>query len=90
MLRLVLVGGKFEDRESVKDKYGQWICEGMYVIESDTFRQGFVTEVIDNNNGLGEIKISVVREGKTCLDEKKAYVTDFEPSTNWCKALVDG
>lgn len=90
MQKLVLVNGDLEGRECVKDHYGQWICEGMYVNETGTFRQGFVTEVIDNNNGFGNVKIRVVRERRKDLDEKNSYVTDFLPSINWCKALVDG
>lgn len=90
MQKLVLVNGDLEGREAVKDHYGQWICEGMYVNEIGTFRQGFVTEVIDNNNGLGKVKVRVVREKKKELDEKESYVTEFVPSTNWCKTLVDG
>lgn len=90
MLQPVLVGGEFEIRKSVKGRYGQWICEGMYVNEVNTFRQGYVTEVIDNNNGFGEIKVKVVRVKNQFLDEKSSYITGFEPSTNWCKALTEG
>lgn len=94
MLKPVFVGGDFEDRESVKDCNGNWICEGMYVNEVGcalkSQRQGWVTEVIDENDGLGKIKVQIVRYAGEFLDEQSSHQTDFEPSTNWCKALVDG
>lgn len=94
MLHLVLVNGEFENRESVKDNFGYWICEGMYVNEVGYFsksrRQGWVTEVIDENDGLGKIKIQIVKESGRFLDESSSYVTDFEPATNWCKSLIEG
>lgn len=94
MIQSVLVNGNFEGRESVLDRFESWICEGMYVNEVDCYpkpqRQGWVTEVIDENNGLGKIKVKIVRKGDDFLDEQSSYVTDFEPSTHWCKALTDG
>lgn len=95
MLMPVLVRENFEDRESVKDYFGTWICEGMYVneitfIPNSQCRQGWVTEVIDENDGLGKIKVKIVRKEGIFLDEQDFYVTEFEPSNNWCKALVDG
>lgn len=90
MLQPVLVDGDFENRESVKDRYGKWICKDMYVIEAGTFRQGWVTNVIDNNNGIGEIQVKVVQNGNVLLNESSSYVTDLEPSTNWRKALTEG
>lgn len=93
MLQAVLVKGEFENRESVKDHFGTWICEGMYVNESVDFsksrRQGWVTEVIDENKGFGKIKVRIVRESGKFLDEDSSYVTEFELSTNWCKALAN-
>lgn len=80
----------FEDREHVKDHYGFWITKEMYVISRQDLRQGYVTEVIDENNGLGKIKVQIVWQEGDCLTEDSSYVTEFEPSTNWCKALVDG
>lgn len=86
MLRSVFLGREWVSRESVKDCYGQWICDGVYVVEALGCRQGWVTEVVDNNNGYGEIKVRVVRHGDVCLDERTSYVTDFQLGTNWCKA----
>lgn len=79
----------------VKDYFGTWIGEGMYVNEISTApnsqqRQGWVTEVVEENDGLGKIKVKIVRKGWRFLDEESFYVTEFEQSTNWCKALVDG
>ncbi len=95
MLIPVLVGNDFEDRESVKDHYGRWICEGMYVnevsyITDSQQRQGWVTETMDEKEGQGKIKVQVVRVDGEILDEDDFYETDFEPGSNWCKALVDG
>ena len=91
MLLWVDVGGKEEQREHVKDKYGFMICEGMYVLSYLDRRQGWVTNVIDETStGIGKIQITVVRDGATYLDKNTSYVTDFEPSSNWCKALVNG
>ncbi len=93
MLRQVFVNGDFEDREFVKDHFGMWICEGMYVVEAlhiPQRRQGWVTEVIDENDGVGKIKVQVVRKAGEILDEQFFYVTEPEPGNNWCKALVDG
>ncbi len=95
MLIPVFVDGDFEDRESVKDYFGSWICEGMYVnevscIPNSQQRQGWVTEVIDENDGLGKIKVQVVWKAGEFLDEQSSYVTEFEQGNNWCKALVDG
>lgn len=75
----------------VKDHYGTLISEGMYVIQFNTNlkRQGFVKEITTKNN-LGMIKIQVVREGSKLLDENSSYITEFEISTNWCKALIEG
>ena len=94
MLIQVFVRDHFEERESVKDSSGFWICEGMYVLSSlvnsnSPRRQGWITEVIDENNGLGKIKVKVVREGEKFLDEQSFYITDFEQGVNWCKALDD-
>lgn len=87
MLMPVLVEGNYEDRESVKDHFGCWICEGMFVNEvnwtSNLRRQGWVTEVIDEGNGLGKIKVQIV-------GNEEKLVTDFETSDNWCKALTEG
>ena len=93
MLIPVFVDGDFEDRESVKDYFGRWICEGMYVnevsfIPNSQQRQGWVTEVIDEKDGLGKIKVKVVRKAGKFLDEQCSYITEFEKGTNWCKALV--
>jgi len=74
-------------------KVGMWICEGMYVVEALDIpqrRQGWVTEVIDENDGVGKIKVQVVRKAGEILDEQFFYVTEPEPGNNWCKALVDG
>ena len=95
MLIPVFVDGDFEDRESVKDYFGRWICEGMYVnevsfIPNSQQRQGWVTEVIDENDGSGKIKVKVVRKSGEFLDEQSYYVTEFEQGNNWCKALTDG
>ena len=94
MLIPVFMDGDFRDRESVKDHFGFWICEGMYVNEVNCIpnsqRQGWVTEVIDENSGLGTIKVQVVRKAGELLDEQRSYVTEFEQANNWCKALVDG
>ena len=95
MLMPMFVNGDFEDRESVKDHFGFWICEGMYVIEvnctPNSQRQGYVTEVIDeNDDGLGSIKVQVIRKAGMFLDEQCSYVTEYEKGNNWCKALVDG
>lgn len=86
---------EIEDREAVKDHYGAWICEGMYVNEVSCFtdsqqRQGWVTEAVDEKDGQGKIKVKVVRVDGEFLDEKDFYETDFEPGSNWCKALVSG
>ncbi len=95
MLRSAFVDGGFEDREFVKDHFGSWICEGMYVNEVSLLtnsrrRQGWITEVIDEKDGLGKIKVKVVQTAGEFLDEQSCYVTEFEQGTNWCKALVDG
>lgn len=94
MLQLAFVNGDFDERESVKDRFGFWICEGVYVNEVGAYpnpqRQGWVTEVIDEYGGFGKIKVQIVRIGDEFLDEQTSYVTDFEPSSSWCKALVDG
>lgn len=92
MLIPILMDDDFESRESVKDYFGFWICEGMYVNEisstSNLQRQGWVTEVIDEKDGLGKIKVKVVRKAGKFLDEQCSYITEFEKGTNWCKALV--
>ena len=92
MQQSVLVGDDFENRECVKDHFGQWICEGMYVnaTADRSHRQGWVTEVIDDTDGFGIIRVKVVRENSVDLDENSVHVTEFEPGTSWCKALVDG
>lgn len=89
MLRWVNVGNDEELREHVKANHGFLICKGMYVLSLMDRRQGWVTNVIDETGtGDGKIQVTVVRDGGTYLD--KTYVTDFEPASNWCKALVDG
>lgn len=95
MLIQVLVDNDFETKESVKDKYGIWICKGMYVIENlfapnSQQRQGWITEVIDEENGLGKIRVQIVKKSGNFLDENSYYITELEPSINWCKALVNG
>lgn len=72
----------------VKDYFGRWIEEGMYVNEifEPQRRQGWVTEV----DSQGKIKVKIVRENGRILDEESFYTTEFEQSTNWVKALVDG
>lgn len=95
MLIPVFVNSDFEDRESVKYYFGRWICEGMYVnevscIPNSQQRQGWITEVIDESDGLGKIKVQIVVKSGTPPDEQSSYVTEFEQSTNWCKALTDG
>lgn len=95
MLIPVFVNGDFEDRESVKDYFGRWICKGMYVIEASCIpnsqqRQGWITEVIDENDGFGKIKVQVVQEKRKLLGEEVSYVTEFEQGNNWCKALSEG
>lgn len=81
MFRPVFLDGGFKERECVKDCYGQWICEGMFVTAALGYRQGWITEVIDKNDGFGEIKVRLV--GYVSSDD---YVTDFDLGTNWCKA----
>lgn len=92
MLQSVLVGQDFEERECVKDCNERWICEGMYVNEvncdSSSQRQGWVTEVIDEVEGTGKIKVKIVCKAGDFLDEQSSYITEFEESTNWSKALV--
>lgn len=78
-----------ENKELIKDYYGALISEGMYVNEINLKRQGWITEV-SNEDGIGKVKIKVVQKMGKFLDNKSSYITDFEPSTNWCKALVDG
>lgn len=94
MLIPVFVDDDFEDREHVKDYFGVWICKGMYVNEincnSDSQRQGWVTEAMDEEDGQGKIKVQVVRVDGEFLDKDDFYETDFEPGSNWCKAIVDG
>lgn len=94
MLIPIFVDGDFEDRESVKDYFGNWICEGMYVNDSSSpnskCRQGWITEVIDEKNGIGKIKVQIVWEENKELDEHSYYVTEFEPGNDWCKVIVDG
>lgn len=94
MLIPVFVGNDFEDRESVKDYYGYWICKGMYVHDScspnSQCRQGWITEVIDEKDGIGKIKVQIVWESNKELDEQSSYITEFEQGKDWCKALIDG
>lgn len=73
----------------IKDYYGALISEGMYVNEINMKRQGWITEV-SNKDGIGKVKIKVVRQDGRFLNNKSSYITDFEPSTNWCRALIDG
>ena len=74
---------------------GRWICEGMdvnevsYITDSQQ-RQGWVTETMDEKEGQGKMRVQVVRVDGEILDEDDFYETDFEPGSNWCKALVDG
>ncbi|MCI9177471.1 MAG: hypothetical protein HFJ28_02590 [Clostridia bacterium] len=93
MLIPVFVEGDFKNKESVKDYFGFWICEGMYVNEVNCVpslqRQGWITEVIDEGNGIGKIKVQVVRNAGEFLDEQSFFVTEFEQGSGWCKALVD-
>ena len=56
----------------------------------DSQCQCWVTEVIDENDGLGKIKVQVVQKSREFLDEECSYVTEFEPGNGWCKVLVDG
>lgn len=66
----------------------------MYVNEvvdiSNARRQGWVTEVKREDNGKEKVRVQVVRQAGDTLEGEASYVTEFEPSTNWCKALVDG
>lgn len=91
MLLWVNVDGNEECREHVKDKYGFMICQGMYVVSSLDCRKGWVSNVIDESGtGIGKIQVTVVYDSTTSIDKFTSYVTEFEPASNWCKALVDG
>lgn len=94
MSQPVCKGEDFSQRVTVKDYFGFWISVGMYVNEVNCMqnlrRQGWITEVVDENSEVGRIKVKIVREAGKDLDEKLSYVTDLEPSTNWCKALTEG
>lgn len=61
-----------------------------FCISNSQRQQGWVTEVIDEKDGQGKIKVQVIWEAGKPLNEESSYLTDFEPASNWIKALVDG
>ena len=88
MQLLVEVENSLEMKEHVKDHYGQWICEGMYVnsVERSSGRQGWIVKIIDIYNDIGKIQVQIARDESGFYDEDSFYLTGFELSTNWYKA----